>query len=78
MYKGVLLDTFDMYGLTDIRSIDTNRHAQMLCHAGVWELRLYWNEDGVIKEHYETLHHNTKPEASTAAKNWVVEGQWLR
>lgn len=78
LYNGMKLDIFDMYGITDIRSVETNRYAQIFCQAGIWELHLYWNEDGVIKEHYEVLHHKTKPEASTAGKDWVVEGRWLQ
>lgn len=77
LYKGMELDIFDMYGMTDIRSLYTNRHAQIFCNDGVWELHLYWLETGEINKHYETLHHKTKPEASTAGKDWVVEGRWL-
>lgn len=78
IYKNMQLDIFDMYGITDIRSNETNRWAQIFYNRSAgWELHLYWYEDGEIKKHYEILNHETKMEAVTAGKDWVVERQWL-
>lgn len=74
LYNGVELDIFDMYGIIDIRTSESNRIAQIFCKDRKWYLHLYWIENGNFSEHFETLMHVSKPDAVVAGKEWVVNG----
>lgn len=73
-YDGIELNIFDMYGVVDIRTIETDRIAQIFCENREWQLHLYWIENGEFAKHFEILTFDTKPATVVAGKEWVVNG----
>jgi hypothetical protein len=73
-YKGMALDIFDMYGIVDIRSTQSNRSAQVLFADNEWQVHLYWTENGELNKHFEILTINNKPGAEILGKDWVTLG----
>lgn len=76
VHKGVELDIFNMYGIVDIRASTTNRSAQITHdrHVEVWELHLYWDEDGNKMCDNMNRSHLDKESAADAGKDWSALG----
>lgn len=79
IHNNVAVSVYDMYGMVDLMSEETNRSAQIFYSKGVWELQLYWVDDGgKLCQHYEYITFNNKSKSLDAGVVWVVDGQWLR
>lgn len=67
------IDTFDLYGLLDIRTEEADRVAQILCEDQEWKAALYRTENNELELRTETG-FATKQMAAKYGVEWVTSG----